>query len=144
MAVIEFQTKQGTISATNPVAEGYEAIYDVTPIQHIDSLYHWALNLADPRSGDRLLDVSCGVGRLVDIATSKGNRAVGIDLASSAVFAGRRAGVRGSLLVGNAESLPFADESFDRIVNLGSLEHYQKLSHGVAEMSRVLHRSGRA
>jgi ubiquinone/menaquinone biosynthesis C-methylase UbiE len=142
--VIEFQTSQRPLSSQNPNAQGYEAIYETDPIRHIDSVYRWALDLAEPRRGNELLDVACGVGRLVDIASSKGIRATGIDFAHAAISAGQQAGVRGHLIVGDGESLPFADESFDRVVNLGSLEHYQSLENGVAEMSRVLRPTGKA
>ncbi|HLH73510.1 MAG TPA: class I SAM-dependent methyltransferase, partial [Chloroflexota bacterium] len=122
----------------------YNAIYRNAPIQQIDSFYLWALRWADVRKDQRLLDVSCGVARLVEFAWHRGVRSVGIDLATQAIAVARQAGVCGELLVGNAESLPFADASFDRVVNLGSLEHYERPQCAIAEMARVLRPDGRA
>src|SRR5439155_7621264 len=44
----------------------------------------------------------------------------------------------------NGEALPFLDRSFDLVLNLGSLEHYEQPEVGAAEMARVLCPGGRA
>lgn len=139
--MIEFHT---THPGPRPNLDAYEEIYRTTPIRQMASFYRWALHLTDARPGQRLLDVSCGVGSLVDLAARRGIDATGIDLASAAIIAGKRAGARGDLLVGNAEALPFPSDSFDHVVNLGSLEHYDHLDRGAAEMARVLRPDGKA
>ena len=50
------------------------------------------------------------------------------------------AGVR--RLLGDAEALPFADDSFDRYVSAGSIEYWPDPQRGIAEAYRVL-RAGR-
>ncbi len=57
--------------------------------------------------------------------------------------AGRRpalAGVR--RLLGDAESLPFADDAFDRYVSAGSIEYWPDPQRGIAEAYRVLRAGG--
>lgn len=140
--MIEFRTTRGTGAAAS--TPDYDAIYREAPIQQIDSFYLWALRLARVSPGQRLLDVSCGVARLVEFAQRRGIRSVGIDLSGEAIAVARRAGVRGELLVGNAQELPFPEASFDRVINLGSIEHYEHPDRAVAEMARVLRPDGRA
>jgi MPBQ/MSBQ methyltransferase len=50
------------------------------------------------------------------------------------------AGVR--RLVGDAEALPFADDSFDRYVSAGSIEYWPDPQRGIAEAHRVLRPGG--
>ncbi len=141
--MIEFRTREPR-RAQLSVHGAYEDIYRNESIQNRDSLYLWILKLAAPRQGQRLLDVSCGTGRLVDFAARSGVVAVGLDFAEAALVAGKRARHRGSLVAGDAEALPFASASFDRVINVGSLEHYDRPERGVAEMARVLAPGGRA
>jgi SAM-dependent methyltransferase len=48
----------------------------------------------------------------------------------------------GIALTGNGEALPFADNSFDFVTNLGSLEHFVDPGLGLREMKRVLRSGG--
>ena len=50
------------------------------------------------------------------------------------------AGVR--RLLGDAEALPFADDSFDRYVSAGSIEYWPDPQRGIAEAHRVLRPGG--
>ena len=50
------------------------------------------------------------------------------------------AGVR--RLLGDAESLPFADDAFDRYVSAGSIEYWPDPQRGIAEAYRVLREGG--
>jgi SAM-dependent methyltransferase len=141
--MIEFRTTHARRKSLSAVA-GYDEIYRDEPIQNLDSLYLWILAQARPRRGERLLDVSCGVGRLVRLARDRGIRAFGVDLSREAVAIGSRAGPGGGLVLADAERLPLADGCFDCVVNVGSLEHYAHPPRGVAEMRRVLRAGGRA
>ena len=143
--MIEFRTRwvrRGEFAADD--SRAYEDIYRDTPILHLDSFYLWALELARPTPQHRILDVSCGVGRMVSLATRKGFNAIGVDFAQEAVAVGNRTSARGRFAACDAQVLPFPDNSFDRVVNLGSLEHYEHPAQGVREMARVLKSEGSA
>src|SRR5919206_491678 len=47
-------------------------------------------------------------------------------------------------LLGDAEALPFADDSFDRYVSAGSIEYWPEPQRGVAEAYRVTRAGGTA
>lgn len=124
------------------VQDAYDGIYEDQAIRHLDSFYQWILQLVRPEPGKRLLDVACGQGVIPLMAADQGALSHGFDLSFSAVEVGARAGA--DLVVANGEHLPYPDESFDYITNIGSLEHYVDPAAGAREMARVLTRSGRA
>src|SRR5512135_3397110 len=105
-----------------------------------------------PRPGERLLDVAGGTG---DIAlrflarAGEGASAVICDLSPEMVAVGRdRAIDRGRVaglhhVVGNAESLPFADRSFDVYTIAFGLRNVTHIDAALAEARRVLKPGGR-
>lgn len=99
------------------------------------------LDLADARGGQRLLDVACGEGFLLAEARARDLSATGTDLARAALrWARERAG---PVVLAAGEALPFADESFDLVTCLGSLEHFVDPDEGARELARVSRRDGR-
>lgn len=122
----------------------YDAIYQNRPIQHRDSFYLWLLGLLNPRRGERLLDVSCGRGRLGDLAARFGVEAHGVDFSFEAVRAARDSSTNQRAIVSDAMALPYAADAFDFVTNVGSIEHYESPLAGLREMARVLRPSGRA
>jgi SAM-dependent methyltransferase len=46
-------------------------------------------------------------------------------------------------MVGDGSHLPFADDRFDYVTSVGSLEHYLDMAQGVREIVRVLKPEGR-
>jgi SAM-dependent methyltransferase len=122
----------------------YDAIYAGPGIRQTDSFYKWLLGLMQLTPGQRLLDVSCGEGTLVQFAARMGLTAIGLDLSVVAVRVAAGETGQPRFLVGDAQQLPFADGSFDHVSNIGSLEHYLDPGQGVLEMARVLRPGGRS
>jgi len=104
----------------------------------MDSFYLWILGLLALQPGQRLLDVSCGEGQLLKFATRQGIIVHGIDLSKSAIGCSRQTAPQAHLVVGDAETLPYADNSFDALTNIGSLDNYDQPDRAVQEMARVL------
>ncbi|MBO6783573.1 MAG: methyltransferase domain-containing protein [Alphaproteobacteria bacterium] len=98
----------------------------------------------------RMLDVACGTGRLLGFTRDAHPllRLAGIDLSPNYVAQARRRALRGlsapAFLVGNAETLPFADESQDIVSNVFLFHELPpKVRRIVArEMARVLKPGG--
>jgi SAM-dependent methyltransferase len=121
----------------------YNEIYHDVGIRHPDALWRRLLDLVDARPGMRLLDVACGEGQLLRLAIGRGIEAHGVDLSEVALAKARAEAPRAVLAVANGETLPYPDGWFDRVSNMGSLEHYEDPVRGVAEMARVCRPDGK-
>ena len=85
--------------------------------------------------------------RILTWASTQGARAFGIDISEPIVTQARASFTPARRLagvVGDVRDLPFADESFDGIYSMGTIEHFDETERAVAEMARVLKQGGRA
>jgi SAM-dependent methyltransferase len=93
--------------------------------------------------GDLILDVGCAKGFLLHDfrAAIPGVRVAGLDLSAYAV---ERAmdDVRPFLVVGSADTLPFADKSFDLVVSINTVHNLEqdRCVLAISEMERVSRR----
>jgi ubiquinone/menaquinone biosynthesis C-methylase UbiE len=99
-------------------------------------------------SHGRLLEVGCGIGvDSVQLARC-GFQVTAVDLTENALevatklAATRRVSI--DFQLGNAEGLPFPDESFDAVYSFGVLHHTPDIERSVAEVHRVLRPGGTA
>lgn len=134
--MIEFRHVPGGTRAA------YNAIYADVGIQHPEWLWPWLLDLVDARPGMRLLDVACGEGDLLRFALARGMEAHGVDLSEVALAKAWRSAPGAVVATANGEALPYPNDHFDRITNMGSLEHYEDPLRGTVEMARVVKPSG--
>jgi SAM-dependent methyltransferase len=122
------------------VREAYDALYTQQWMPPRAALFDWVVRLLGARPGQLLLDVACGDAQLGQPAKRSGLIYYGIDLSGMAV----RAAHAERVLVGEGAQLPFADDRFDRVASIGSLEHYLQIEQGVREIARVLKPDGMA
>lgn len=98
-------------------------------------------------SGEYVLDVACGTGNAAIRAAEAGGRVVGLDLTPELFEAGRReakaAGVEIEWVAGDAEELPFADESFDVVMSTFGIMFAPRHDVAAHEVARVLRPGGR-
>lgn len=96
--------------------------------------------------GARVLDVACGTGvvaREMLKRVGPTGRVVGIDPVPGMLEVAREIAPGVEWRQGNAESLPFADESFDAVVSQFGLMFFMDRSQAIREMLRVLASAGR-
>jgi arsenite methyltransferase len=102
--------------------------------------------LAGVAPGARVVDVACGSGAsALLVARELGCVTVGVDLSARAIEHARRAtpaGARASFLVGDAETLPLPDASFDVALSECSLCTFPDKPRAIAEMARVVRLGG--
>jgi len=98
------------------------------------------------RAGDRLLDVACGSGQLALLAAKKGAKVTGVDIATNAIEAarGRAAsdGLDATFDEGDAEELPYRDESFDLVATIYGAMFAPRPDRVARELVRVCRRGG--
>jgi SAM-dependent methyltransferase len=98
-------------------------------------------------AGTRLLDVACGAGQLTLPAARKGIKVTGLDLAANLVRQARgkaaAEGLRISIDEGDAEDLPYPDDSFDVVMSLIGSMFAPRPELVASEMIRVARPGGR-
>src|SRR5262245_10744091 len=115
---------------------------DYPDIAHlIESGAEHLVRAADVHAGQDLLDVATGSGNVALIAAAKGANVTGLDLTPELFVAARRrageAGVDCEWIEGDAEQLPFADDSFDRALSAFGTMFAPRHEVAAAELVRV-------
>ena len=88
-----------------------------------------------------ILDVGCGTGANLEMLSQFG-RAEGVDVSSEALEFCQARGLK-NVRRGEAEHLPYDDNSFDLVTGLDVVEHLDHDLAGLKEMRRVLRPNGR-
>ena len=115
--------------------------------QHIDQAPpRDLLSQVDVRPGLDVLDVATGTGNVALKAAAAGAAVTGLDLTPDLFEAARARAEQLSVAVdwveGDAEQLPFAGESFDRVVSAFGVQFAPRHQIAADEMARVLRPGG--
>jgi SAM-dependent methyltransferase len=133
------------VAGNQDIRGGYDSLYDATSLSQIESFYLWLMKKMCLPTKGKLLDIACGAGEVVRLASQHGLSAIGLDISEIvARSAAQRVSPHASIGVSQGENIPFANSSFDFVTNIGSLEHFDNPAKGVSEMARVLKPGGRA
>lgn len=108
------------------------------------------LSILQPKEGEKVLDVGCGVGTFVYHCAKKGAKAVGIDYSRESINVARQLAERFGVSANvefihcDAKSLPYPDMSFDKVVAVDFIEHIEdsQKRDALLEMLRVLKPGG--
>jgi len=101
--------------------------------------------MLDLKSTDHLLDAGCGDGFWTLRIAKLCGHVTGLEPDSKTIEYARALHSRPNVtyVCGVAESLPFEDSTFDKILSISCLEHFADPWCGIAEMARVLKPGGR-
>ena len=110
----------------------------------------WALSYWEIQEDDRVLDIGCGGGatlhRMAEKVTS--GHVTGVDYSDVSVETSRRNNEKNiksgkmDVLEGSVENLPFADDSFDKIITVESFYFWPDPQENLKEVRRVLKEGG--
>jgi ubiquinone/menaquinone biosynthesis C-methylase UbiE len=111
----------------------------------VDSYFANYMSLLEVKAGDSVLETSVGTG-LNFKYLPRGVKLSGLDL-SAEMLANcqnnmRRWKMEADLYIGNAESLPFADSSFDVVFTCGGFNFFSDRAKAIREMIRVVKPGG--
>lgn len=115
------------------------------PNRYCIQLYHVTASQVD-LTGKKVLEVSCGAGGgAAYIMRTLGPASyTGLDLNPASIEKARKTHVLPGLdfVQGDAQKLPFPDESFDVVINVEASHQYPELDRFFAEVARVLRPGG--
>ncbi len=111
--------------------------------EYSDNRYKWTIETFLPSCrGKRILEVGCGSGKLVKML-QPANAVVGVDASEDGIVACVERGIEGHCMDPSSEPLPFADDSFDLVICLETMEHLMSPYYALMEMRRVLKTGGK-
>lgn len=120
-------------------------VYDVLTIFfYTDTMRNDVAELANICQGSRVLDVGCGTGYTTEAILKRLEigEVDGIDITSQQLRKAARKlnpeRVVVNLSKGDAENLPFKNETFDAVVSFGALEYFPHPKRALQEMARVV------
>lgn len=97
--------------------------------------------------GQRVLDIGCGAGQSAIPAAQQGHQVVGVDIAENLIeHASERAryeGLNVQFDVGDAENLPYEDNSFDVVISMIGAMFAPQPDKVASEIARVLRPGGK-
>src|SRR5258708_20832526 len=123
----------------------HQRIFDAAP-EHEDASSPWYQLVREhigEVAGLRILEVACGRGGFVRQLARAGSCVTGCDFSSAALHAASTKVFApgepplAALVQGDAQSLPFADNSFDVGVSCEPIEHLPQVQSAVNHLSRV-------
>ena len=105
--------------------------------------FNWALfdvllKYIDPKPEDNLLDMGCSRGFYVKGMEAYTDNIIGVDISEASL----KDAVTDKIRYGDTTNLEFADNSFDKIYSLHTVEHIPNLEDFFAEAARVLKPGG--
>ncbi len=103
-----------------------------------------AVQWLELQPADRFLDLGCGLGAALELASKTGVAEVaGVD-PSPAMVERASARVTGARVeVGSAEGIPFPDGAFTAVMTVSAFHHWADRAAGMTEVLRVLAPGGR-
>jgi SAM-dependent methyltransferase len=121
------------------------------PVNQIQLAFrnHWHLFqeiMKNTIKGNRVLEVGCGRGSMSAYFAENGFRCSLLDSSESVIKMASETfymqDLKGKFYVGDAMTLPFADDSFDVVFSIGLLEHFESIKTPIEEQIRVLNSGG--
>ena len=107
----------------------------------IESAAEHLVRAADVQAGQDVLDVATGSGNVALLAAQRGANVTGLDITPELFEAARRraaeAGVDIEWVEGDAEELPYEDDSFDRVLSAFGTMFAPRHERAAAELVRV-------
>lgn len=94
------------------------------------------------KADDRILEVGCGVGTIVNWLGQKGYNACGSDISETAIDYGRRKYPGIELTVESAQELCRQDGAFDAVLSFDVFEHLFDIDKHLQEVNRILKPGG--
>lgn len=121
------------------IARDYDTRYRANPLAGVERVL---LDLIRSINASRVLEVGCGTGRWLTSISSVAREAFGLDLSSEMMAQAQKAQKNLHLVRGRAGGLPFIDQSFDFILCVNALHHFDDPLRFITEAWNLLKPGG--
>lgn len=124
---------------------GYEAwseTYDTIPNLLIEVEGPIVRKLIKDVKKGKALDTACGTGRYSKTLSDEGFEVTGIDSSKDMLEIAKIKAPQVKFILGDINSIPFEDKSFDLVICALALSHFSSLDRVIQELSRVLKKGG--
>jgi SAM-dependent methyltransferase len=132
-----------------PAAELQQQLWDSDPEgwalyaePHNTPLFRALLDVTSAGSGTRLLDVGCGTGLMLQLASDRGAQVTGVDVAPGLLAVARQRLPAADLWLADMDRLPLADASFDAVVGANTFQFAGDPPGALREAARVCRPGG--
>ena len=117
--------------------------YDVFTPQAKARIVDAFVRLSGLPRGASVADLGCGSGAFTELLHARGYRPIGLDISPKLIALARRKFSAIDFIEGDAENLPFDNESLDGVLLSGIVHHFPDPQKLATETFRVLKRGGR-
>jgi ubiquinone/menaquinone biosynthesis C-methylase UbiE len=132
--------EEKSIESYNKKADDYDNTFDGRFTERFKELL---LEEMTVRSGNTVLDVACGNGRLLKLLSDKYYiNAFGIDISDKMIESAKKYCPKGSFRVGKCEETGFQDAMFDEITVCAAYHHFPDVRGFAKEAARILKPQG--
>lgn len=132
-----------------PAAELQQQLWDSDPEgwalyaePHNAPLFRALLDATSAGPGTRLLDVGCGTGLMLQLASHRGAQVTGVDVAPGLLAVARERLPEADLWLADMDRLPLADASFDAVVGANTFQFAGDPPGALREAARVCRPGG--
>lgn len=140
-------TTQGMAELKDRLKTTWEAGDFAEVAKHIGATAEQFVDRLDVKPGMKVLDVACGSGNLALIAAAKGADVSGIDIADNLIETAKKradeAGLNVRFEQGDAEAMPYEDDSFDLVMTMFGAMFAPRPDVTASELLRVCKSGGR-
>ncbi|GAA1494647.1 demethylmenaquinone methyltransferase [Curtobacterium herbarum] len=144
MSRADMQKRPDEVAAMfDDVAAKYDLTNDILSAGNAPLWRVATVKAVDPQPGERVLDLAAGTGTSSAALAKKGAEVTALDLSSGMIAVGRERHPEITFVEGDAEHLPFDDESFDAVTISFGLRNVNDPMQALTEMLRVLRPGGR-
>jgi len=146
---LEFNVNMGLLEDKKRARKFYRyfsKVYDrINPIFYAEHMLKTVVEMASLEENDFVLEVGCGTGFTTSGIAEKisQERIIALDLTPEQMekAIAKLPGV--NFIRGDAENLPFKDDTFDASISAGSIEYWPNPQKGISEMARVTKPGGK-
>ncbi|KQO62343.1 demethylmenaquinone methyltransferase [Curtobacterium sp. Leaf261] len=125
------------------VAEKYDLTNDILSAGNAPLWRVATVKAVDPQPGEKILDLAAGTGTSSAAFAKKGADVTALDLSTGMIEVGRGRHPEITFVHGDAEHLPFEDDTFDAVTISFGLRNVNDPMAALAEMYRVMKPGGR-